>query len=237
MNKGTLYLIPTTLGGDSTSDIIPEDVRQQTIKLRYFVVENIKFARRYLRKIDHSFPIDDSTFYVLNKKTDPSELHAFLSPINEGNNIGIMSEAGCPGVADPGAALIGLAHHSNLKVKPLVGPSSILLTLIGSGFSGQEFAFHGYLPKDRKDRIHILKYYETDTRKTGKTHLFMDTPFRNMNVLDDLLNSLADATMICIASNLTTVNEDIRTMSAKDWRVKAYDLAKKPTMFAIGTIQ
>lgn len=235
MKTGTIYLIPSTLGGETTSDIIPEDVKQIATNLRSFIVEDIKSARRFLRKMDREFPIDDSTFHVLNKKTERGELNFFLQTVLKGENIGVISEAGCPGVADPGAEIVALAHQKNIQVKPCVGPSSILLTLMGSGFSGQEFTFHGYLPKDRKERIHALKDYEHDTRRSGRTHLFMDTPFRNMNVLDDLLNELTDTTYICIASNVTLPTESIRTMTVKDWRENAYDLAKKPTMFAIGT--
>lgn len=237
MAKGTIYLIPVTLGGESTSDIIPEDVKAKTITLRHFIVEDLKSARRYLRKIDRTFPIDDSTFFILNKKTPAGDLNSFVSPIYDGHDVGVMSDAGCPGVADPGAAIVSLAHDTGLRVSPMVGPSSILLALIGSGFSGQKFTFHGYLPKERRDRISAMKYYEGDARKTGTTHLFMDTPFRNMNVLDDLLNNLADPTMICIACDLTLPSQDIRSLSVKDWREKAYDLAKKPTMFAIGMNQ
>lgn len=237
MKKGTLYLLPTLLGGENTQEVIPAEVVQLTTGLRYFVVENIKTARRYLRKLDREFPIDDSTFFVLNKKTDPSELKRFLNPAINGENIGVMSEAGCPGVADPGAGIVALAHALGVSVKPTVGPSSILLTIMGSGFSGQEFAFHGYLPKDRKDRIRKLRDFEADTRRTGKTNLFMDTPFRNMHVLEDLLNELNDETMLCIASNLTMNDERICSLSVQDWRVHAYDLNKKPTIFAIGRIQ
>lgn len=237
MTKGNLLLIPTTLGGETTNDIIPEDVKSWVTDLRVFIVEDIKSARRFLRKLDRTFPIDDSTFFILNKKTPASELINFIQPAIKGQNIGVMSEAGCPGVADPGASIVGIAHQNGIRVQPLVGPSSILLALMGSGFSGQEFTFHGYLPKDRKDRIHRLKDFEGDSRRTRYTHLFMDTPFRNMNVLDDLLNELSDTTMLCIASNITLPQEDIRTMSIKDWRENAYDLAKKPTIFAIGKIQ
>lgn len=237
MTKEAIYMIPTTLGGDTIQDIIPENVRAKTIELRHFIVEDLKSARRFLRKLDRTFPIDDSTFFILNKKTDPSAFRSFLRPIKEGHSIGVLSEAGCPGVADPGAAIVSLAHELNIRVYPFVGPSSILLALMGSGFSGQQFTFHGYLPKDRKERINTLKKYEADTFRTGTTHLFMDTPFRNMNVLDDLLNQLADPTMICIASNITLPDESIRTLSVKDWRDNAYDLAKKPTIFAIGKVQ
>jgi 16S rRNA (cytidine1402-2'-O)-methyltransferase len=230
-------MIPTTLGGESVNDIIPADVQAQTTQLRYFIVENIKTARRYLRKIDRTFPIDDSTFFILNKKTEPGEIYQFLAPAREGHDIGVISDAGCPGVADPGANIVALAHENGIKVQPFVGPSSILMALMASGFSGQHFSFHGYLPKDRKDRIRTLRDYESDCRRTGATHLFMDTPFRNMNVLEDLLNELTDTTLLCIASNITLPSEDIRTMTVKDWREHAYDLAKKPTIFAIGRKQ
>lgn len=235
MKLGNLYLIPTTLGGETVDDIIPSEVKSKVIELRCFIVENIKSARRFLRKVDRTFPIDDCEFFILNHRTEVSELYSFIQPAMKGNDIGLMSDAGCPGVADPGGSIVNLAHDKGIKVSPFVGPSSILLTLMGSGFSGQHFTFHGYLPKERKSRISALKRFESDTRKTRMTHLFMDTPYRNMNVLDDLLNSLADPTMLCIASNLTIPSQDIRSMTIKEWREKAYDLSKKPAMFAIGT--
>jgi 16S rRNA (cytidine1402-2'-O)-methyltransferase len=237
MKKGTIYMLPTLLGGETATDVIPADVIQKTIELRHFIVENIKSARRYLRKLDREFPIDDSTFFILNNRTDPSEYRKFIQPAMIGEDIGVLSDAGCPGVADPGAGVVAMAHSKEIWVKPMVGPSSILLALMGSGFSGQDFAFHGYLPKERKDRIRRLRDFEGDNRRSGMTHLFMDTPFRNMNVLEDLLNELHDDTMLCIASNLTLHDENIRTMSAKDWRENAYDLSKKPTMFGIGKMQ
>lgn len=237
MAKGNLYLIPVLIGGEHINDVIPSEVQLKTSALRYFIVENIKTARRYLRKIDSSFPIDESTFFELNKRTEASELNSFLKPLTDGHNVGIMSEAGCPGVADPGANVVAIAHQNGFHIKPLVGPSSILLALMGSGFSGQEFAFHGYLPKERKERIYTIKNYEADSRRTGTTHLFMDTPFRNMNVLDDLLNELSDSTLLCIASNITMADENIRTMNILDWRENAYDISKKPTIFAIGQFQ
>lgn len=235
--NGKLYLIPNTLGGESTNDIIPQEVSTLTTSLRHFAVEDIKSARRLLRKMDREFPIDDSEFVIVNKKSKIGDLYPIISMLKAGNNVGIISEAGCPGIADPGAELVGLAHQNGIEVKPLVGPSSILLGLIGSGFSGQTFTFHGYLPKERKDRVTKLKDFEGDARRNGHTHIFMDTPFRNMNVLDDLLNELADNTMLCIASDLTCKGEKINTMSVKDWRENAYDLAKIPAMFLIGKLQ
>ncbi len=235
--KGVIYLIPNTLGGETVNDIIPQDVMSIATSLRHFAVEDIKAARRLLRKFDRSFPIDECTFFILNKKKAQDNIHKIISCILEGNNIGIISDAGCPGIADPGAELVSAAHEEEIHVKPLVGPSSILLALISSGFNGQEFSFHGYLPKDRKERIKKMKDFEGDTRRNNRTHIFMDTPFRNMNVLEDLLNELADNTMLSIAHNLTCHNGSTRTYSVKDWREKAYDLEKNPTIFLIGTNQ
>ena len=237
MTNGKIYLIPNTLGGESTKDIIPQEVAELATSLRTFAVEDVKSARRLLRKIDREFPIDECQFFEMNKRTPIEELHKILRALSDENSIGVISEAGCPGVADPGAELVALAQQRKIEVVPLVGPSSILLALMGSGFSGQNFAFHGYLPKERKDRIKKIKDFEGDSRRNGTTHIFMDTPFRNMNGMDDLLNELADPTMVCIASNITLTDASIKTMSVKNWREEAYDLAKIPTMFLIGTSQ
>ena len=231
---GTLYILPNTLGGESISDIIPNDVVEQAISLRHFVVENIKSARRVLRKMDREFPIDESMFIEMNKRRTERDTMKSLQWLIAGNNVGVISDAGCACVADPGAEIVSLAHSQKIAVIPFVGPSSILLALMGSGFSGQNFSFHGYLPKDRKERIRTLKTYEFDSRKKGYTQIFMDTPYRNMNVLEDLLNELADHTQLCIASNITLHNQRIRTMSVEDWSENAYDLSKSPCVFLIG---
>jgi 16S rRNA (cytidine1402-2'-O)-methyltransferase len=237
MAKGTLYLIPNTLGGETTESIIPTMVAEIATGLRFFAVEDIKSARRLLRKIDRTFPIDDSEFVLLTKATTAPELTPVMKALAAGTDVGIISEAGCAGIADPGATLVALAHDKGFRVSPTVGPSSILLTLIGSGLNGQCFSFHGYLPKEKKERIRKLKDLEAKVRRTGETHLFMDTPFRSMHVLEDLLNELSDDTMLCVASNLTLHTEQIHTRSIKDWREHAYDLSKQPTMFAIGKAQ
>ena len=235
MNKlGKLYILPNTLGGESISDIIPNDVVKQAISLRHFVVENIKSARRVLRKMDREFPIDESIFIEMNKRSTERDTMKSLQWLIAGNDVGVISDAGCACVADPGAEIVSLAHSQKIAVIPFVGPSSILLALMGSGFSGQNFSFHGYLPKDRKERIRTLKTYEFESRKKGYTQIFMDTPYRNMNVLEDLLNELADHTQLCIASNITLHNQRIRTMSVEDWRQNAYDLSKSPCVFLIG---
>lgn len=237
MKAGKLYLIPNTLGGETLANIIPNEVIDVSIQMRFFAVEDIKSARRLLRKMDRSFPIDDSTFVTLNKNTAVADLRPLIDALKKGENVGIISEAGCAGIADPGAILVAAAHELGITVCPTVGPSSILLTLIGSGFNGQQFAFHGYLPKDKKERIRKLMDLEQRVRKSGETQIFMDTPFRNMHVLDDLLNELKDETLLCIASNLTLPEESIKTMTIENWRENAYDLAKSPTMFAIGKLQ
>jgi len=231
---GSIYLLPCPIGSETVGEVLPLDTIQLASTLRLFVVEDVKSARRFLRRMDRTFPIDDSIFYTLNKKTGKEELDNFLQPVLAGQDMAVISEAGCPGVADPGADLVRAAHALNIPIKPLVGPSSILLTLMGSGMNGQEFTFHGYLPKDRKDRIKKFKDMEFHVLRTKQTQIFMDTPFRNMNVLDDLLNELADTTELCIASNLTAKNQRIETKTVADWREAAYDLAKSPVMFAIG---
>ncbi len=231
---GNLYIIPNTLGGESLEDIIPSEVTLKASGIRYFIVENLKSSRRLLRKMDRQFPIDESMFIEMNKRSTEQDTMKGLQWLMAGNDVGVISDAGCACVADPGADIVSLAHSQKIAVIPLVGPSSILLSLMGSGFSGQNFSFHGYLPKDRKDRIKTLKIYEFESRKKGYTQIFMDTPYRNMNVLEDLLNELADHTQICIASNITLHNQRIRTMSVEDWRENAYDLSKSPCVFLIG---
>ena len=231
---GSLYIIPNTLGGESIQDIIPQEVILKASGIRHFIVENLKSSRRLLRKMDRQFPIDESMFIEMNKRSTEQDTMKGIHWLIEGHDVGVISDAGCACVADPGADIVSLAHSQKIAVIPFVGPSSILLSLMGSGFSGQNFSFHGYLPKDRKERIRTLKTYEFDSRKKGYTQIFMDTPYRNMNVLEDLLNELADHTQLCIASNITLHNQRIRTMSVEDWRENAYDLSKSPCVFLIG---
>ena len=235
MAKASIYLIPNTLGGETLSDIIPQDIISKATSLRNFAVEDIKSARRLLRKMDREFPIDESTFVVMNKNTKPDELVPLMKKLKAGEDVGIISEAGCAGIADPGALLVGMGHEKGYIIRPLVGPSSILLTLIGSGFNGQNFTFNGYLPKDQKDRIRKIKEFEMRLKRSGETQLFMDTPFRNLHVLEDLLNELQQETLLCIASNLTLPGERIETKPVSEWLESAYDIGKINTMFAIGS--
>ena len=234
MTKGKLYLMPTLMGSETWDHVIPAQVRELAINTRYFAVEDLKSARRYLRKLDRTFPIDKSTFFILNKKTPPTDLAAMLAPIRSGHNVAIISEAGCPGIADPGADLVALAHQKGDFVSPLTGPSSILLALMASGFNGQSFTFNGYIPKERKKRVFTFKDFEREVSKTGQTQIFMETPFRNNNLLEDLLNECLDATFLCIACDLTLPTERVQTMTVAEWRENAFDLNKRPTMFLIG---
>lgn len=234
MSKGKLLMAPMTLGTDNWTHVIPEDVAKMLNDLRHFVVEDVKTARRYLRKINREFPIDDSSFEVLNKKTATESYSKLLRPILEGHNVAVLSEAGCPGIADPGAELVARAHEAGIEVLPLVGPSSILLTLMGSGFNGQQFRFSGYLPKERKERNRALKELEFQVKRTGETQLFMDTPFRNVHILEDMYEVLEPDTLVCIGCNLTHADGFVITVAVKDFDKIPGGVDKKPVMFAIG---
>jgi 16S rRNA (cytidine1402-2'-O)-methyltransferase len=234
MKQGTLYMAPNTLGSEETHHIIPIEVAKKMTQSRYFAVEEIKSARRLLRKLDREFPIDDSTFFILNKKTKPELLAEMLAPLAEGHDVIVLSEAGCPGIADPGAELVSLAHENNCFIEPLVGPSSILLALIGSGFNGQNFRFSGYLPRERKDRNRALKEMESLVKRTGETQLFMDTPFRNVHVLEDMYEILEPETKICVACNLTNLEGFIKTVKVKDFESLPGKIDKQPVMFLMG---
>ena len=234
MKSGSLFLVPITMGSEKWEHVIPSEVVDVVKGIRLFAVENIKTARRFLRKIDKSFPIDECQFEVLNKKTSPETLASLMKLLKEGNNLAVMSEAGCPCIADPGSILVDEAQKLGIHVFPQVGPSSILLALMGSGFNGQQFTFHGYLPKERKERIQQLKNFEREVRLKDITQIFMDTPYRNMNVLDDILTELLDQTKLCIASEITMTNQRIQSMTVAEWRIKKYDLNKRPTIFIIG---
>ncbi|MEO9256825.1 MAG: SAM-dependent methyltransferase [Crocinitomicaceae bacterium] len=234
MKQGTLYMAPNTLGSEETHHIIPIEVAKKMTQARYFAVEEIKSARRLLRKLDREFPIDDSTFFILNKKTKPELLAEMLAPLAEGHDVIVLSEAGCPGIADPGAELVSLAHETNCFIEPLVGPSSILLGLIGSGFNGQNFRFSGYLPRERKERNKALKDMESIVKRTGETQIFMDTPFRNVHVLEDMYEILEPETKICVACNLTNLEGFIKTVKVKDFDSLPNKIDKQPAMFLMG---
>jgi 16S rRNA (cytidine1402-2'-O)-methyltransferase len=222
MNKfiivnGRIYLIPVTLGGDDFLKVIPEKVIGLTRQLRYFIVEDIRSARRFLRLIDKEFPINDSVFYELNEHTGESDITNYLGPIYNGSDIGVLSEAGLPGIADPGARIIALAHQKRIKVTPLSGPSSILLALISSGLNGQNFSFNGYLPVKPSERSAKLRELEKKAGE-GYTQIFMETPYRNQKMLESLITTCHNNTLLCIAADITLPTESIRTMKISEWK-------------------
>ncbi len=230
--KGKIYLIPVTLGGSDVSAIIPEKVLEITRGLRFFVVEEIRSARRYLRLIDKQFPIDDSWFRELNEHTGEEDITAYLEPVLNGNNMGLMSEAGLPCIADPGARLISIAHREKIKVVPLSGPSSILMALISSGMNGQKFTFNGYLPVKPEERIKKLKELEKKARE-GYAQIFMETPYRNQKILNDILKTCSSDIHLCIASDLTLPTESVSTRKLLEWKADIPDLNKKMAVFVL----
>ncbi len=230
--KGTIYLIPVTLGGDDFLKVIPEKVMSLTRNLRYFIVEDIRSARRFLRLIDKSFPIDDTTFFTLNEHTADSDLETCLEPVLNGSDIGVMSEAGLPGIADPGAKVIALAHRKRITVSPLSGPSSIIMALIASGMNGQNFTFNGYLPVKPAERAARLKDLERISGK-GVAQIFMETPYRNQKMIDTILATCGNETRLCIAADLTLPTESVMTRSIGEWKKEIPQLNNKLVVFVM----
>lgn len=232
--NGKLYLIPTTLGDENPYNVLPSQIKTIVASIKHFVVEDERTARRFLRKIDPEIVIDHLTFKELNKRTRYDEMVLFLDPIFEGNNVGIISEAGCPGVADPGADVVKVAHQKNIEVKPLVGPSSILLSLMASGLNGQSFAFAGYIPVKHPARGKTIRHLEHRSLFEDQTQIFIETPYRNNNLLEDLVKTLDEKTRLCVACDLTLETEYIKTQFIRDWRKERPDLHKRPAIFLIG---
>ncbi len=233
MNKGKLYLIPTTLGEIDPISTIPSSVYQIINEIDTYLVENEKWARQYLKKLGIKKPLQEISLFVLNKHTDITELSTAMKCLLEGKNMGIISEAGCPGIADPGAEAVKLAHQKNIQVVPLVGPSSILLALMASGFNGQSFAFQGYLPIDRNERNKRIKELEKLVQSQHQTQIFIETPFRNNHLLEDLLKNCSSTTMLCVAMDLTLPDEFIQSQSINDWKMKIPNLHKRPAIFLL----
>ncbi|HEX8516578.1 MAG TPA: SAM-dependent methyltransferase [Bacteroidia bacterium] len=233
--KGTLYLIPTTLGDTAeTMDVLPSKVNTIIDTIDEYIVENEKSARHFLKKMGIKKPLQEIILHPLNQHTEAHEISAYLNSISLGKHIGIISEAGCPGVADPGADVVRLAHERNILVVPLVGPSSILLSLMASGFNGQNFAFNGYLPKERGDRIRKLKDLELLAIKKNQTQMFIETPYRNMHLLEDLLATCDKQVRLCIACDVTLPTEFIKTKYIGEWKKNLPDLNKRPAIFLLG---
>ncbi|MDO4715415.1 MAG: SAM-dependent methyltransferase [Bacteroidales bacterium] len=229
-----LYLIPVTLGEAPHHRILPSWNADVVRAIRHFVVEDLRSARRFLKQVDRTIDIDRLTFYEMGKHADEARFATYLAPLERGESVGVLSEAGCPAVADPGAILVGIAQRKRLKVVPLVGPSSILLALMGSGFNGQSFAFHGYLPIEPAQRSKVLRHLETQAISADQTQLFIETPYRNAKLLEEVLRTLRPTTRFCIAAGLTTEQEYLCTRTVKEWKTYGYpELGKVPAIFLI----
>ncbi len=234
MKKGVLYLIPTTLGDTNVESVWPSSNQNIVNTLNTFIVENLRSARRFLKQAGYDTPFEEVTFYVLNKHTDAQESMSFLHAALSGKDIGLLSEAGCPCIADPGQNIVSRAHQMGIAVKPLTGPSSIILALMASGMNGQSFSFHGYLPIQTGLRVKKIKELEEAARHTGATQIFMETPFRNNQLTGTLLKHCRPDTRLCIAANLTLTTEYIRTLSIDQWRnTTIVNLHKQPAIFLL----
>ena len=230
-----LYLIPVTLGETPVSQVLPAYNHDVILGIRHFVVENVRSARRFLRLVDHEFPIDDSTFYEMGKHAQTDQFASYLKPLQQGFPVGVISEAGCPAVADPGAEVVAMAQHKGFRVIPLVGPSSMIMAVMASGLNGQSFAFNGYLPVDEADRAKKLKALESRAWNESQTQLLIETPYRNRKMFDTILRSLRPQTRLCVAAGITTSDEYIRTHTVQEWkRIQLPDLSKIPAIFLIG---
>lgn len=228
-----LYLLPVTLGDTSIDMVLPSYNREVISGIRHFIVEDVRSARRFLKKADKETDIDALTFYTLNKHTSPEEISGYLKPLIEGQPMGVISEAGCPAVADPGADVVAIAQRKNLRVIPLVGPSSIILSVMASGFNGQSFAFHGYLPIEPAERAKKIKMLEQRIYNEHQTQLFIETPYRNNKMIEDILHNCRPQTKLCIAANITCEGEYIKTKTVKEWQGRTPDLSKIPCIFLL----
>lgn len=234
-HQPALYLIPVGISESPVDTVIPQGTLQVMGSLNHFIVENVRTARRWLRRCLPQCDIDSMTFHELNRHTNLSEVTAWLDPLRAGTSMGVMSEAGCPGVADPGAVPVAIAQNEGLRVVPLTGPSSILLSLMASGCNGQGFSFHGYLPIHDTERIAAIKRLEKNARSTGMTQIFIETPYRNRRLLETLISVLRPDTRLCVAADVTSpTHEQIISQPASRWKGRKIDLEKTPAVFIIG---
>ncbi|MCP9612964.1 SAM-dependent methyltransferase [Coprobacter tertius] len=233
MQEAALYLIPVTLGETTIDKVLPAYNQRVIGGISHFIVENVRTARRFLKKSNPDIEIDSLTFYTLNQHTRLEEIAEYLNPLAKGFSIGIISEAGCPAIADPGADIVAIAQNAGYKVVPLVGPSSILMSLMASGFNGQNFAFHGYLPIEGGERNRAIKTFEQRIYSESQTQIFIETPYRNHKLLEDLIRTCRPQTRLCIAADITCENEYIRTRTLKQWSREKIDLQKRPCIFLL----
>ncbi len=232
-NKGNLYLIPSDLGNDNLKRILPAWNFEIINNINIFIVENIRSARRFLRKAGYDHNFDKTTFHILNKQTEAEQYSNFLSRTDSGKDTGLISEAGLPCIADPGAEIVKIAHQKKINVTPLVGPSSLMLALMASGFNGQSFTFHGYLPIKKQDREKQLRQIEKQGLQKKQTQIFIETPYRNMQLFDSIIKSCQKKTQLCIACNITHPDGFIQTKSVEDWKNTKPEIHKKPCVFLI----
>ena len=228
-----LYLLPVTLGNTPLNRVLPQHNIEIIKGIRHFIVEDIRSARRFLRQADPQFEIDGSQFFELNKHTSVNDIAGYLTPLSQGHPMGVISEAGCPAVADPGADVVAIAQRKGMKVVPLVGPSSIILSVMASGFNGQSFAFHGYLPIKPDERAKKLKQLEQRIYNDNETQIFIETPYRNGKMIEEIIKNCRPQTKLCIAANLTCDDEFARTRTIKDWRGNIPELSKITFIFLL----
>ncbi len=230
---GKLYLIPSLLGDNEPLEVLPLSVKKVIGETDHYIVENEKSARAFIKKVLPGKAQQELRIDVLNKYTEPTDIPSFLNPAKEGHSIGIISEAGAPGIADPGSEIVALAHRLNIQVVPLVGPSSIFMAMMASGMNGQNFAFTGYLPIERHLRKRRIKALENLSAKTGQSQIFMETPYRNQKLLKELLEECKPTSQLCIATDISLNSESIRTQAISDWKSALPDLEKRPTIFIL----
>ena len=233
MIESALYLIPVPLSEGAVENVLPASNLALVGEIKHFVVENVRSARRFLKKCDRSINIDELTFYELNRHTDPNAIADYLQPLERGEAMGVISEAGCPAIADPGADVVAIAQRKGLKVRPLVGPSSILMGLMGSGFNGQSFAFLGYLPIDQGERARKFKEMERLIRNDNQTQIFIETPYRNNKLMAEICKQLPGNLALCVATDITGAGEKIVTKTVREWAHTKYDFDKVPTIFLL----
>jgi 16S rRNA (cytidine1402-2'-O)-methyltransferase len=231
--SGILYLFPVNISESPLTQVLPAYNLEVVNSVTHFIVEDVRTARRFLKHVNKDFDIDACTFHTLNQHTTPEAIAEYLNALDRGQNMGLLSEAGCPAIADPGAEIVKIAQEKGIKIVPLVGPSSILLALMGSGFNGQRFAFEGYLPVEKDERIKAIKRLEARSYSEDMTHIFIETPYRNAKMMEDLTSTLRAQTKICIGLDITGSEEFIRTKTVSDWKKKLPQLPKTPCIFLI----
>lgn len=230
---GKLYLVPTTLGDTEPLEVLPYSVKKLLEEINYFIVENEKTARKFIKKITPGKSQESLIIYKLDKYADELEVVRYLDSCEQGISMGLLSEAGVPAIADPGAKIVKMAHEKGIKVVPLVGPSSILLAMMASGFNGQNFSFNGYLPIESSERKKTIKSLEKLSKEKNQSQIFIETPYRNEKMFSDLKSTLTPTTQVCIACDLTLKSEFVKTMTISDWKKQRLDLNKRPTIFII----